>query len=503
MMIPKTNFFDQIEDYCLGQLEENFKLEFETELKNSRLLRNELELWLEIQSAIEEKEILILRDKLENVNIQNKPAMSGNESFELLNEFSEIEEISEILSTEELINFYISLPQVHAYHHVATSNENNHQFYKKQNAVDINGIQDIDDDLGDFGLEEFEGLEQAILEKDILHFRQTLKQVAKSVELQFSAEEIDNYINVELNELNVLEFERDLFQNRSLRDEMKLHQDIDMAIQEKEIMILRNQINNILQTETSWNVSEKSIEDYIDGVLEGELLDEFNSELKDNTDLMAEVELRRQVNESINEKDIFELRNGLITVRNASEVKKVKMIFPESKEGQIVFWRSSVAIVVVLLGLTGVIGKSLVSVNKTYDKYYETPSWSPERSTSNEITLVKKANISYMNEDFKQVVKIIDEVPETNSISPVLDFYKAASLQELDKFDEAIAGYSKVISHGDNMFIEESEWYRSLCYLKLGNHEKANTELLAVIERKGYFENEAKSVLRRLKYSSK
>jgi tetratricopeptide (TPR) repeat protein len=168
-----------------------------------------------------------------------------------------------------------------------------------------------------------------------------------------------------------------------------------------------------------------------------------------------------------------------------------------------VFWRSSVAIVIVLLGLTGVIGKSFFSVNNTYDKYYESPTWSPERSTSSEITLLKKVNISYMNEDYAPVVKIIDELPETNSNSPIFDFYKAASLQELDKFDEAIAGYSKVISHGDNMFIEESEWYRSLCYLKLGNKEKASAELLAVIDKKGYFENEAKSVLRRLKYSSK
>jgi len=502
-MIPKTNFFDLIEDYCLGNLEETYKLEFETELKTSALLRSEVELWLEIQSAIEEKEILTLRDNLENVIKLNKPVMSGNEAFDLLDEFSEIEEISEILSKEELINFYISLPKVHAYHHVATSNENNHQFYKKQNAANINGIQDIGDDLSDFDLEEFEGLEQAILEKDILHFRQTLKQVSKSVELQFSAEEIDNYINVELNELNVLEFESDLFQNRSLRDEMKLHQDIDLAIQESEIMNLRSQIYNILQTETSWNVSEKSIEDYIDAELEGELLDEFNSELRDNTDLMAEVVLRKQVNESINEKDIIDLRNELRAARKASEVKKVKMIFPESKEGQMVFWRSSVAIVIVLLGLTGVIGKSFFSVNNTYDKYYESPTWSPERSTSSEITLLKKVNISYMNKDYAQVIKIINELPETNSNSPIFDFYKAASLQELDKFDEAIAGYSKVISHGDNMFIEESQWYRSLCYLKLGNKEKASTELLAVIDRKGYFENEAKSVLRRLKYSSK
>jgi len=502
-MIPNTNYFDQIEDYCLGQLEEAFKLEFEAELKINPLLRSEVEFWMEIQSAIEEKEILSLRDKLENVTKQNRPVMSGNESFELLNEFSEIEEISEILSTEELINFYNSLPKVHVYHHVATSNENNHQFYKKQNVSDINGINNIGDDLSDFEFDEFEGLEQAILEKDILHFRQTLKQVAKSVEPQFSVEEIDDYINGELNEIDLHEFERDLFQSRSLRDEMKLHQDINLAIQENEIMNLRSQIYNILQTETSWNVSEKSIEDYIDGVLEGELLEEFNFELKDNSDLMAEIELRRQVNESIIEKDIFNLRKELNAAREASEVKKVKMIIPETKEGQIKFWRRSVAIFIVLVGLAGVIGKSLVSVNNTYDNYFETPSWSPERTLNDEVTLLQKANMFYMNEDYAQVVKILDELPNANNNNPVFDFYKAASLQKLDKLDGAIAGYTKVIRHGDNMFIEESEWYRSLCYLKQGNEQKANTELLAVINRRGHFENEAKSVIRRLKYSVK
>jgi len=101
------------------------------------------------------------------------------------------------------------------------------------------------------------------------------------------------------------------------------------------------------------------------------------------------------------------------------------------------------------------------------------------------------------------VVKILDELPNANNNNPVFDFYKAASLQKLDKLDGAIAGYTKVIRHGDNMFIEESEWYRSLCYLKQGNEQKANTELLAVINRRGHFENEAKSVIRRLKYSVK
>ena len=499
-MIRNTDFFDQIEDYCLEQLEKEVKLEFEAELKRNPELKNEVELWMEIRSAIEEKEVLTLRNKLEKVAKQSKPATLGNESFELLEEFSDIQEINEILSSEELINFYDSLPKVHAYHHEATSNENIHQFYKNQKESEA---LNIEDDFDDFDLEEFEGLEEAILEKDILQFRQTLKQVAKSVEPQFSVEEIDNYINGELSGSELFDFESDMFQNPSLRDEVRLHHDIDLAIDENDIMDLRSQISNILQTETSWNVSEKSIEDFIDGVLEGKLLEEFNLELQDNTDLMAEVKLRKQINESLVEKDIFDLRNELKAAREAAEVKKVKMIIPETKTGQIKFWRSSVAILIVLLGLTGVLRNSFISVDNTYDNYFETPAWSPERSLSSEITLLQQANISYLKEDYAAVLNILDQSSSSSNENPVFNFYKAASLQNLDNFNDAIAEYTNVIRHGDNMFIEEAQWYRSLCYLKLGDYDKAKTELLAVIDRKGHFEKDAKAVIRRLKYSLK
>ena len=499
-MIHNTNFFEQIEDYCHEQLNEQTRLEFEAELKRNPELKNELELWKEIQSAIEEKEILTLRDKLENVSKENKPASVSNDSFELLDDFSDIQEISEILSSEELINFYDSLPKVHVYQHEKTSNENIHQFYKDQKKTEF---FDVEDDFNDTDLEEFEGLEEAILEKDILQFRQTLKQVAKSIEPQHSVEEIDQYVYGELKGSELLEFENDLLQDRSLKEEVKLYQEIDAALEEKDIMSLRGQISNILQTETSWNVSEQNIEDYIDGILEGEALEIFKSELNDNLDLSAEVELRRKVNEAINEKDIFELRKELASARESAETKKVKMLIPETGTDKLKFLRTSVAVVIVLLGFTGILRNSFVSVDHTYDNFYKAPSWSPERSLSEEVSVLQQANTAYMRSDYNEVINILTELPEASVQNPVFSFYRAASLQNLEKFKDAIHSYSEVIQNGDNMFIEEAEWYRGLCYLKLGDYDKANKELLAVMERKGHFEKDAKAILRRLKYSVK
>ncbi len=499
-MIPKTDFFDRIEDYCIEQLKEEHKLEFEAELKKNPKLKSELDFWIDIKSALTEKDVLALRDKMKNVLPLRIPSFSNNESFDFLNEFSDIQELTEILSSEELINFYDSLPKVHAYHHESMSNENVHQFYKEQKVVEV---FDAEEEFANLDLEDFEGLEEAILEKDILHFRQILKQVAKSIEPQFTIEEIDDYLSGEITGSDLFDFEKDISQNCTLRDEIKLHQNIDMSINEIDIMELRSQISNIIRTESSWNVSEKSIEDYIDGVLEGELLDEFELELHDNTDLIAELKLRNQINESLKEQDIFNLRKELITVKESVTVKKINMIIPDSKSEKLKFWRSSVAVVIVLIGLAGVLGKSFVSSDNTYERYFNVPEWSPERSVSSDITLLQKANIAYLDGDFKGVVEILGQPPSNGIENPVFDFYKAASLQGLENYNSAIVEYSKVINHGDNLFVEEAEWYRSLCYLKLKNYEKSRSELYAVIERKGHFENDAKAIIRRLKYSLK
>lgn len=497
-MIPKTNFFDLIEDYCLEQLENDIKLEFEAELTKNPGLRDELKLWKNIQKAVKEKEVLSLRIELEKVARQNTSNISFDDSFELLNEFAEVQEISELLSSEELINFYDSLPKVHAYHHITTSNENIHQFYKTQN--DIEKVK-IEEDTCDMDFAEFKGLEDAILEKDILQFRQTLKLVAKSVEPQFSVEEIDMYLTGELSERDLIDFESNMFQNRSLQNEVKLHREIEKSVKENDIIDLRNQIAGIIRTETSWNVSEKSIEDFIDGVLEGELLKEFEFEMRDNLDLSAEVELRKQVNDSILEKDIFELREKLQSARESSEVKKVKMLIPETKNRQIKFWRRSVAVLIVLLGLAGVLANGLISVSRTYDNYFEAPSWSPERSLNSDLTLFQVANRAYLNSDYEKVVQTLNKITTSDKKNPVVDFYKAASLQKMNKYAEAIEAYTRVIEDGDNLFIEEAEWFRSLCYLRTGEKKKAELELLAVIEKKNHYENQAKAVIRRLKYS--
>ena len=499
-MTRNTNYYEQIEDYCLEQLSQELKLEFETELAENVELREEVALWKEIQIALAEKEVLKLRDKLKIVTTSENSKSLNSNTFDVFPGFTEIEDITENLSPEELINYFDSLPKVHAYHHETTPDENIHQFYKKQNGKKVSSV---DEDFDDIDLTEFDGLEEAILEKDILQLRNTLSQVAKTIEPQFTVEEIDEYLSGELAGSDLIEFENDLLQNRSLRKEVQLHKEVETALLENDILDLRSKLAGILKSETSWNVSEESIEDFIDGVLEGELLNEFNSELLDNTDLAAEVELRKQINEAINESDIMKLRAELVMARDAADTQKVKMLIPEAKTKHLSYWKTSVAIVILLLGVAGVLRNGVISADRTYDAFYEAPLWATERAVSNEMSFTQHINTLYANAQYADLVKELDRKGVDISANPVFGFYKGASFQNLNRINEAINAYSEVIKHGDNLFVEEAEWYRSLCYLKTGDKIKAKNELLAVIERKGHFEKDAKAVLRRIKYTLK
>lgn len=497
-MTPKTEFFGRVEDYCLDLLDATEKLQFEQELAINEELREEVELHKNIQTAITELDVLDLRGKLEEIQVTDK----SQSSFEMLDESTEIEQLRNELESHELINSFESLPKVHVYQHELTANENIHQYYKEQQSAEA--VNEHDEDLNGFDMEGLEGLEEAILEADIMSLRGKLDQVAKSVEPQYSIEEIDDYINGEMTDDILAEFESELVKNDDLMQELKLHTDVEAAVNENDIMDLRSEMKNIMDSETSWNVSEQSIEDFIDGELDDALLEEFNAELKENTDLMAELALRENINEAIAETDVQALRAGLVEAREKSEKKEVRsIVLPKIEIGSTRFWRNSVAMIIVLVGLAGVLNNSMRSIDQTYNKHFEMPVWASERSLESSLDNIQIAQQFYQNADYQATISALNKIGDLEEGAFVAQFYKGLSNQNLQNYSDAIKEYQKVIDHANNMYIEEAEWYKALCYIKLNRSKEATRELIAVIDRKGHYEREAKAVLRRLKYTSK
>lgn len=495
-MTPKEKHFEMIEDYLMDALNHIEKVSFEEELKENSELLKQVKLETEMRSAILEKDILNLQNKLESVS---RESHTGETPFSLFNDFENFQELSSTISTEELMSFYDSMPRAHVYQREISSKENIHEFYREQNIPGISeNIEVYDSD--EYNI-ELEGMDEAVLEKDVLELREILGKVSDLVRNRFSVEEIDNYINDELDGDELSRFENELSLNNSLQQEVGLHREIEDALLEHDIINLREDISRLMASETSWNVTEKQIEAFLTDSLEGEELELFYLELNENSDLKAEVALRRNVDRAVGEKDIMALRNKLHKVQKDIDNKEIKSLIPDAGLLNDGWWRTGVAVVIVLLAFSGLFRNEFVSMTgSSYDKYYSSPEWSPQRSVVSGNDILQQTNALFVTGEYEKALDLYDNAIMENDEKFVFQFYKAASLQKLQKYDEAVTEYSKVILHGDNMFIEEAEWYKALCYLKLEQKIHAKDQLMAVVNRKGFYTDKAKAIIRKTKF---
>ncbi|MGQ7869245.1 tetratricopeptide repeat protein, partial [Sunxiuqinia sp. sy24] len=89
-------------------------------------------------------------------------------------------------------------------------------------------------------------IDQAAAETDIMDLRTSLQSIQQTeASTTQKMEEIDQYINHELTDEKLTAFEAELEENPDLEAELRLVNDIDIAIQETEIMDLRAKLGSI------------------------------------------------------------------------------------------------------------------------------------------------------------------------------------------------------------------------------------------------------------------
>jgi hypothetical protein len=102
-------------------------------------------------------------------------------------------------------------------------------------------------------------MNMAIAESDILELRANLNKIQHS-EIQKSAsiEELEKYLNNELNSVHLASFEANIASNKKLREEIELIKDIDKALIETDIMQLRYNLKNISEQIDDGKQKERS-----------------------------------------------------------------------------------------------------------------------------------------------------------------------------------------------------------------------------------------------------
>jgi tetratricopeptide (TPR) repeat protein len=223
----------------------------------------------------------------------------------------------------------------------------------------------------------------------------------------------------------------------------------------------------------------------------------FTKEIEGNEKLRAEVNLRKRTDVILENHSIISLRNKL------AELEKQRAAnIPEKSSGKPTYIRYAAvfSILVIIGSITLFTGRNLTSdeIMNRYYKTYEpaTGQRSLQSETNADFTLALEF---YNTHDYAKAAVLFNKVVENNPKDMQSTLLSGISNFENNKYPEAKRSFGNVISDNDNLYIDQAEWYLALCYVKTNDREKAIQQFEMIRREGGFYRNDAKKILRKLK----
>jgi hypothetical protein len=498
-MIPdiRSKIVERFVDNDFSEEEQN---EFQSILLNDPTLGEDIRLSAEIDEALLERDIILLRSQLEKINKQ-MAITSGNEHPTVADAcFGLPEEVFnpvnlEVTSEEPEVGNY--LQQLHIKNHTVASKEVVHDLFSE-----IEGTLELDYQL--MAPEDellFEDIGAAMAEKDIIDLRANIQSIAQNISMhERTFEEIEDLVNGELDkEIETLICE-EATKNSALYAEIDLHREINHAIREQDIMNLRAGLKEMMQNEYSHSRTFDEIDGYLRDELDEQALALFEDELITNSGLAADIAFHREVNKAITENDVMALRANLQDIflnENDRIIEKLGIASPKRKK---LYWYAAASIIILMVAFSSLMRHKTYSAQELYASYYQ-PYKNGMNISRSALTSVNELNSALGEIDrgnYPVALQLLKSVSAEEQDGFTINFYSGVAYQGLGEYRNAISSFTEVVRQGDNLLIEQSEWYIGLCYLRIEEREKALTQFRSIVSRNGFYREQSRKLLKQL-----
>lgn len=227
---------------------------------------------------------------------------------------------------------------------------------------------------------------------------------------------------------------------------------------------------------------------YIDKYFEGTLTPEeeitFTNLLKEDTDFASTFAFEKNVKKAI-------------TLNERKDLKKKLQSFENPKKSY--KWLYVAASFTLLISVITWNNFSSTNHDSLYSAYYQTyPNVvAPTVRGENNEDIKSEAFFEYDNENYEKSVALFSKIYRTDKDDYAL-FYKALSLMELGKTNEAIAAFNQFDLSKNNSFTPFVKWYLALSYVKENQKEKAVPLLQSLSETNNPQQEMAKKIMSEL-----
>lgn len=242
------------------------------------------------------------------------------------------------------------------------------------------------------------------------------------------------------------------------------------------------------------------IERYLDNEMSDEERNWFEKELHGNQWLQGELTIRSKANTYAGDKEVLDFRMKL----QAAESRHRKLIPAGQKIRKKAVQHAALFTGLIFLGsLFFVIPadrnntvKRITATLSNVDPVITTRSNNPTVNNSSWDMAVDLYNSGNYLAAVTWFEKIVTEEGNEDVKS---SFMLGVSKMKIEQYKEAVKPFEKVVSHNDNLFIEDAMWYLGVCYLNINEDQKAKTIFESIADSGSRYNKMARKSLRKLK----
>jgi hypothetical protein len=252
---------------------------------------------------------------------------------------------------------------------------------------------------------------------------------------------------------------------------------------------------------------------YLDGEMNGEEKQLFEQELVGDKSLKQSTLLMEEIDRAIHDDEVFafqaklketqELYNAINKQDYVVDADSPKEISEKSR----INWKYALSAAISLLIVVSTIwinfsqssnDKIFASYYHRYEANYEGNEVNNRAAGVSHLSLLINAVQLYDQGNFTSALKQFDEIIKIDADNLVAHFFIGLVSIENKNYDKAIENLLYVINKKDVAYVEHSEWYLALCYLKKDQTAQALTVLTRIANSNSYYKSKALDLLKKL-----
>ena len=238
---------------------------------------------------------------------------------------------------------------------------------------------------------------------------------------------------------------------------------------------------------------------YVDNELSPYDRIEFEGKLKKDKQLLKEVNLQKEINNSLEnlvfEETLEEAYESYISPKEHSIPSTTRTY---SINRKLKNWLAAASITILLILGGGITyhfqtGDSLE--NRLYATHYE-PLDNNATGLFIKNSSLNEAKQKYLEGDYTIAWLLYENLPNSLVIETEKQFYSGLILMELNRYDEAIIKLKELPENNESKAIlSVAEWYLGLCYLKTKQNSEAIKIFEDIVNENGYNYKKAKRII--------